>query len=234
MAVAAARGDVLVYQNSDVVPLSPCTLERLLGALDAPRVVAAFGRQIPRPEAHGWVRRDYASSFPKSGPAPTWLPYSLPLAAMRRTAWAQHPFYTDAWGSEDTEWGTWARRSGLEVLYVPDAIVMHSHNYTLRELYGRRFVEGEADAFIHEDEDTRSRAVRRALGAAARDVAHHFRARDPLGLAAAPVQRLVAQLGYHRGHRHGEARRARGDRDAGVGQRVVLEQFGGAATSEVR
>jgi rhamnosyltransferase len=233
-AVAEARGDVLVYQNSDVVPLSPHTLDRLLAALDDPRVVASFARQIPRPEAHGWVRRDYAASFPERGPAPPWMPYSLPLAAMRRSAWEAHPFYTDAWGSEDTEWGTWARHRGHAVRYVPEAIVMHSHNYTLRELYGRRFIEGEADAFIQEDRDTPLRALGRTLGAAARDVVHHLGARDPVGLAAAPLRRVVSQLGYHRGHKHGEARRARGDGDASVGQRLVLERFGGAAAREVR
>lgn len=233
-AVEAAQGDVLVYQNSDAVPLSPRTLERLLAPLADAAVDATFGRQIPRPEALGWVRRDYALSFPERGPAPPWMPYSLPLAAMRRSAWAAHRFYGDAWASEDTEWGTWAQRSGRTVRYVPEAEVMHSHNYTLRELYGRRFVEGEADAFIHGDADSLPRLLRRTLGAAGRDLVHHLQARDPLGLAAAPVRRAVSHLGYFRGHKLGEARRARGDGDASVGQRVVLEQFGGAGAREAR
>src|SRR5262245_22340886 len=147
-AISQASGELLVFQNSDAVPLSPHTLSRLLEPFTDPGVVASFARQIPRPEALGWVRRDYAESFPERGPAPPWMPYSLPLAAMRRRAWERRPFYTEAFGSEDVEWGTWAARSGLCIRYVPDAIVMHSHNYTLKELYGRRFIEGEAGAFI--------------------------------------------------------------------------------------
>lgn len=232
-AIALCRGDRLVFQNSDAVPLSPHTLARLLAALDEPEVDAAFGRQIPRPEAHGWVRRDYAESFPAEGPAPPWMPYALPFAAMRRSAWERRPFYTAAWGSEDTEWGVWTKRNGRVIHYVPDAIVMHSHNYSLKEIFGRRFIEGEADAFIHQGEDSRSSLLRRALAASLRDAVYHVRDRDLLGLLAAPVRRAVYHAGYFKGHKHGEARRQHGG-DPGHGQRVVLEQYGGAAAREDR
>jgi rhamnosyltransferase len=233
-AIREAKGDIIVFQNSDVVPLSPETLARLVAAFDDPKVDAAFGRQLPRPEAHSWVRRDYEVSFPERGPAPAWMAYSLPLAAMRRSAWEKHHFYTDAWGSEDAEWGVWAKRNGLVVRYVADAIVMHSHNYTLKELYGRRFIEGEADAFIHRDEDSPARLVRRVLGSTLRDVVYHIGARDLRGLVASPIRRAVYHYGYFKGHKHGEGRLQRGDRDASLGQRVVLEQYGGAGASEAR
>jgi rhamnosyltransferase len=238
-AIAGCRGDRLVFQNSDAVPLSPHALARLLAALDDPGVDAAFGRQVPRPEARGWVRRDHAESFPAAGPAPAWMPYALPFAAMRRAAWERHAFHTEAWGSEDTEWGTWARRHGRTIRYVADAIVMHSHNYTLRELYGRRFIEGEADAFIRGDRDSIPRLARRVLGSALRDVVDHARhagdagRRDLAGLCAAPVRRAVSHYGYFRGHRHGEARLACGGGDAGRSQRV-LSRYGGTAAREAR
>lgn len=233
-AIRQASGDILVFQNSDVVPLSPQTLARLLAAFDDPTVDAAFGRQLPRPEAHGWVRRDYALSFPERAPAPTWMPYSLPLAAMRRSAWEAHPFYTDAWGSEDVEWGVWARRSGRVVRYVPDAVVMHSHNYSLRELYGRRFIEGEADAFIYGGDESMPKLARRTLGSTLKDAAYLLKSRDLFGLLAAPLRRAVAHYGYYRGHKHGEARLRKGDRDATFGQKIVLERYGGAGASEAR
>jgi rhamnosyltransferase len=232
--IREACGDILVFQNSDVVPLAPDSLARLLAAFEDPAVDAAFGRQIPRPEAFNWVIRDYKVSFPESGPAPEWMPFSLPLAAMRRSAWEDHPFYTEAWGSEDCEWGVWAKRTGRVVRYVPDAIVMHSHNYSLRELYGRRFIEGEADAFIHKDADSPVKLARRVLGSTLRDVAYHLKTGDLPGLVSAPVRRAVFHYGYFKGHKHGEERRRTGDRDASVGQRVVLEQYGGAGASEAR
>jgi rhamnosyltransferase len=222
--MAHARAPIVVFQNSDAVPLGPQVLSRLLRAFDDPAVQAAFARQVPRPEAQTWVRRDYALSFPETGPAPPWVTLSLPLAAMRRSAWERHPFYTEAWGSEDTEWGHWARRNGVLVRYVPDAVVMHSHDYTLRQLYGRRFIEGEADAFIYGGRETVAHVLARTLASSARDVLDHLRARDLPGLLVTPARRFVYHWAHHAGHVHGQRRRATGDRDASFGQRVVLDR----------
>ena len=233
-AIRETSGDVIVFQNSDVVPLVPDALERLVAAVSAPGVDAAFARQVPRPEAHLWVRRDHAVAFPAQGPAPAWMPFSLPFAAMRRSSWRAHNFYTDAWGSEDTEWGVWAGRHDRVVTYVPEAKVMHSHNYTLRELIGRRFIEGEADAFIHRGADSVFRMVARTARSIAADVAAHAAAGDLRGMLASVPRRAVYHAAYYRGHRHGERRRVSSDRDATLGQRMVLEWYGGAAAREAR
>ena len=233
-AIRAVSGDVLVFQNSDVIPVGRDALAQLLAPLADPSVDATFARQIPRPEALGWVRRDHAAAFPAAGPAPAWMTYALPFAAMRRSAWEAHPFFTDAWGSEDSEWGAWAVRNGRCIRYVPEAVVTHSHNYTLRELCGRRFIEGEADAFIHRDEDSVWRMLGRVARSVASDALGMVRERDFAGLVAAPVRRAVYHLAYFRGHRYGEHRIATADRDTSTGQRMVLEWFGGAGTSERR
>lgn len=234
MALERTTAPIVVFQNSDVVPLDPFALERLLAPFADLAVVATFARQVPRPEAHTWVRRDYALSFPVRGEAPSWMPYSLPFAAMRRSAWREHAFYADAWGSEDTEWGHWARAHGRAVRYVPDSVVMHSHNYTLRQLYGRRFIEGEADAFIYGGSESVPQRALRTLRSIASDVVAHVRARDAVGLAMAPARRVVYQWAYYQGHRHGEGRVARGDRDASVGQRVVLDRHESVVTGRDR
>jgi rhamnosyltransferase len=176
------------------------------------------------------VRREYAASFPDAPETPPWITVSLPMAAIRRDAWEAHPFYTDAWGSEDTEWGHWAKTHGWGIRYLADACVMHSHNYTLRQLYGRRFIEGEADAFIYADEGghrsalakTAVRALTRALSGTVRDALADLRYGRLVEAARAPLRHATAQWGYARGRRHGDARRRRGDPDASHGQRVVL------------
>lgn len=221
-AIAQTEGDLVVFMNSDAVAQHPEALERLVAAFDDPAIQAAYARQTPRPEAHGWVRRDYASSFPEKGPAPEWITLSLPLAAMRRARWEEHPFYTKAWASEDTEWGLWARKQGHRIQYVADAIVMHSHNYTLRQLYGRRFVEGEADAFIYGGKVTWASMLRQWLRDGIRDAVWCLRTGDIAGLLLAPARRFVYGWAYWKGHRLGEERIARGDDDASRGQAVVL------------
>jgi rhamnosyltransferase len=217
-----ARGELLVFQNSDGVPLDERVLERLVGAFDDPKVEAALARQLPRPEARGWVRREYAASFPDGDEAAPWITLSMPLAAMRRATWEAHPFYEAAWASEDTEWGLRARRRGGRIAYVPEACVMHSHDYTLRQGYGRRFVEGEADAFLQETAAPAWTTLRRTLSGVARDLIADVRA--PHELVSDVARRIVDGVAYYRGLRHGLSRRRRGDRDPRLGQSVVLSR----------
>jgi rhamnosyltransferase len=223
-AVREARGDIVVFVNSDTVPLGPSVLHRLLEPFARPDVVATFGRQTPRPEALAWVRRDYEAAFPESGPAPDWLPLSLPLSAIRREALLERPFYTEAWASEDTEWGVRAREAGQVVEYVPEAVAMHSHNYTLSEIWGRRFVEGEADAFITPELRTGFAGLARRFAAAVvRDLAWTTRAGEWGGMLVAPIRRAVFWLAWARGHALGTARRIRKDLDASLGQQTILQ-----------
>ena len=222
-AIQGTDADLLVFHNSCAVALVPQALDRLLAPFENARVCATFARQVPSRDAETWVRRDYQVSFPAHGPAPSWLPYSLPLAAMRRSAWEEHPFYTDAWGSEDVEWGYWAQRNGRQVAYVADAVVMHSHNYNPRELYARRFIEGEADAFIHGGSDTLAGFLKRTTGAIARDVVAYLRAGDILGIPRIPLLRLAFHWGYYRGRCWGALRARTRNTDTGRGQSLALQ-----------
>ncbi|NOZ01471.1 MAG: glycosyltransferase family 2 protein, partial [Deltaproteobacteria bacterium] len=149
-------------------------------------------------------------------------PLSLPFAAMRKSAWQRHNFYTRAWGSEDTEWGHWARTNGLAVRYVPESLAMHSHDYTPTQIYGRRFIEGEADAFIYEIKDGLVAMCRRVVGRTLRDWASDMRSGEWGDLALAPFRRLAGSWGYFRGNRLGGKRRQKSDPDGSVGQKTAL------------
>jgi rhamnosyltransferase len=222
MAVAATDADLLVFHNSCAATVDGLALARLLAPFERPEVVATFARQLPWPDAEPWVERDYRATFPPAGPAPAWLPCSLVLAAMRRSAWEEHSFYTAAWGSEDVEWGTWARRNGRTVLYVPEARVLHSHNYRVRELYARRFIEGEADAFIQGGRHGLPTVARRIVAAIVRDAIHYLRRRKPLAFLGVPALRVAFHWGYYRGFQWGLHRLRSGNDDSGRGQELVL------------
>jgi len=224
-AAARARGELLVLWNSDTVALREDALEKLVDAFDAPDVEAAYARQAPRPEAEHWVKRDYAASFPAEGAAAPWMSLSFPLAAVRASSWRVQKFYTDAWGSEDTQWGVAAEQRGARVVYVPEALVMHSHNYTLAQGWGRRFIEGEADAFIYpERELSWSRLGFRASIATLSDAKASALGGRFGELCRGIPRRFVDQLAYGRGARHGARRRRSGDRDASYGAAQVLKR----------
>jgi rhamnosyltransferase len=163
-------------------------------------------------------------SFPEEGGLPSWITLSAVTAALRRSAWQQHPFYCAAWGSEDTEWGVWASSQGLTVRYLPDVLVMHSHNYTLRQLYGRRFIEGEADAIIYRQATSLSRAVARMAWWTVREAWSALRDGDWADLPRIPWRQMVYHWGWYAGHRHGRRRLDTHDPDIRVGQRTVLSR----------
>jgi rhamnosyltransferase len=141
--------DIIVFLNSDTVLLNEKSLYILIKVFSDQSVGAAYGRQIARPDATTDVRRDYEYCFPYSSESPDCISLSLPISAIKKSVWKKNKFYTQSWGSEDTELGNRIKKSGLQVLYVPNAIAMHSHNYTPRQLFNRAKVEGEADFYIY-------------------------------------------------------------------------------------
>jgi rhamnosyltransferase len=224
-AVREAKTPIVVFLNSDTVPLRKDALEKLLKPLEDENVAGTFARQIIRPDAHSWVRRDYDLSFPAKGPKPLWIKLSLPFAAIRKSVWEQHNFYSLAWASEDTEWGSWVEKQGLEVRYVPDALVMHSHNYTLPQIWGRKFVEGEADAFIFGAVPSIGTMLWRIATSTLKDMAYCLGAWDGAGFFAAPVRRLVYHVAWEKGCHLGYKRKLEGNTDPSAGQETVLSTY---------
>lgn len=228
-AVAASRGEIVVFQNADVVPLNTRALHNLLRPFQNPAVQASFARQLPRPEAEAWVRRDYASAFPAQGDAPAWMPFSLPFAAMRRSAWRKQSFYDWAWGSEDSEWGLRARQRGWQVAYAPESLVMHSHNYTLSEIYGRRFIEGEAEAWMQQRGYSRWKLPLRVLADTWRDCqAAGLQAESWRDLLLSLPRRSLFHWAHYQGWKHGWQRLQHEDTCDGThGQQLVLSRHAG-------
>lgn len=224
-AVRRAKTPLVAFLNSDTVPLRKDALRKLLEPMKDENVAGAYARQVARPDAHSWVRRDYIASFPESGPKPSWIELSLPFAVIRKSVWEKHNFYSMAWASEDTEWGAWAKMSGKEIVYVPEALVMHSHNYTLPQIKGRKFVEGEADAFIFGAIPSTARMLWRIAVSSLKDMAYCVSSGDCTGLVAAPVRRVVYYMAWERGCRLGYSRKKAGNEDPTTGQQQVLSTY---------
>jgi rhamnosyltransferase len=216
--------NIVVLLNADAVPLTPYTLYQLLRPFQSSSVVATFARQLPRPEALSWVRRDYNNAFPGSGKNPDWQSFSNCLSALRKEIWSKRPFYTLAWGSEDAEWGTWAKNNGYQISYTPKALVMHSHNYTLKQLYGRRFIEGEADAFIYKKQYTLPTMLLEWFKFNVSDFLFCLSRGDISGLFANPVRRWVYFWGYYKGSKLGHKRLNDNNLEPTIGQKTVLSR----------
>lgn len=68
--------------------------------------------------------------------------FSNVSSAIRADVFARFPFVDDIIMSEDQEWSRRVLLAGYSLRYVPEAVVHHSHPYTLRQAFRRFFDSG--------------------------------------------------------------------------------------------
>lgn len=199
-AVESAQTELIVFVNSDTVLLDPYALCKLIEPLKDTNTVASYGRQIIRPEADLWVKHDYERAFTKDGNQPNWMHYSLPIASMKKSIWKTQKFYTEAWGSEDTQWGVKIKEKGYNIAYVKDAIAMHSHNYTFKQLASRRRIEGEAEYFIYPKKSLSIFSTVLSFGASfLRESYYYISHNKGMGIPVLLINRMVYSWSFYRG-----------------------------------
>ncbi len=209
--VQAANADLLVFNNSDAIPLDSSWLANLVAPLLAqpqqPRF--AFANQHARPDATALVRKDSERAFGDGKVQARWrFFFSIASAATWRQMLLEVPFDEQIPYSEDVEWA-WrnSRRPErpVEIVYCPDAHVEHSHNYPMAALAKRYRGEGLADRIIFGDAPNLVRELAGAARETLRDWA--YLARRPsnwLEVPVAPARRLVQRISHWRGMRDAE------------------------------
>jgi rhamnosyltransferase len=144
-----AQSDYGIFLNSDATPQGPGWLRPLVTALLDSGTAAAFGRQIPRPDCRAVYRLDYERCFGTSRDSEKWDHFfSMVSSGLRKDVWARRGFLEKMDYSEDDEYTRWCKAQGYRVVYCPDSVVAHSHNYTPAEAYKRSYGEGRALAAV--------------------------------------------------------------------------------------
>lgn len=142
-----ARSEFGVFLNADATPQSPDWLAPLVHALQNPKTAACFGRQIPRPDCHAVFACDYDRCFGPERESAGWDHFfSMVSSGLRRDVWTRRGFREDLQYAEDDEYTRWCRSQGYDVVYVPESVAMHSHNYTAAQSYKRAFGDARAMA----------------------------------------------------------------------------------------
>lgn len=203
-AVKACAGEIIVFNNSDCIPMNSDWLGNLIKPLlEQPETVAAFGNQIPRPDATPLVIKDYRRAFGDGSVSASWDHFfSLATSAVRKCDIMQYPFNENLKYSEDIEWSWRMKKAGRKIAYVSDAVVEHSHNYRLREVWKRFYNEGLADGFIYGEGRNFPDGMLLPFGAeSCRDIQFLVRRGSilyiPYGLIYRFIQRLAAWKGRH-------------------------------------
>ncbi len=142
-----ARADICLFLNADATPQGTDWLPRLSAPLADPKVAAVFGRQIPRPDCQAVFACDYERCFGPNRESARWDHFfSMVSSGLRRDAWARRGFREELQYAEDDEYTRWCRSQGYDITYVPEAVVMHSHNYTVEQARRRSFGDARAIA----------------------------------------------------------------------------------------
>ena len=144
-----ARGNFGIFINADATPQGIHWLGPLANALLDPDVAAVYGRQMPRPGCQAVYAADYDRCFGPARESTKWDHFfSMVSSGLRKDIWARRGFLEQMQYSEDDEYTRWCRSQGYRVVYVPESVVMHSHNYTPEQAYRRWFGEGRALAAV--------------------------------------------------------------------------------------
>lgn len=144
-------GEIVVFLNSDCTPLDEYWLENLLGAIHRETVAAVFSRQVPRPDCLPLYAKDTEETYGDGHRHRFWRNcFSMASCAIRRSVWDTIKFDETLCISEDIDWTWRAKQQGHGVVYVPESVVYHSHNFTLRQFYSRQLKEGRDEALIYD------------------------------------------------------------------------------------
>jgi rhamnosyltransferase len=182
-----ASGEIVAFLTQDATPADDRWLTRLVSGFElAGDVALAYGPYRARPWASPSVAREldwfFSAMAPNNGavldratPDGTWRGVSERATfftdangAVARWAWERVPF-PDVPYAEDRLLALRMLEAGYAKAYVPSAAVLHSHDYTPRDLLGRHFDEfrGLRETFGHVEPVD----LRRTLGIMRRQVA---------------------------------------------------------------
>jgi rhamnosyltransferase len=162
-AIASSRGEIIAMTTQDAMPASENWLANLVrGLTQRDDIAGAYGRHLPYPESPLCMRRGIITQFDyieTKWPAVMKLEpdraandtayrqalhfFSNNNSALRRAVWEKIPFPDVAFG-EDQTWAENVMKAGFAKAYVADAVVFHSHTYTMRETFRRSREEAAA------------------------------------------------------------------------------------------
>lgn len=134
-----------IFINADATPQGCRWLRPLVTALQHSKTAAVFGRQIPRPDCRAVYACDYDRCFGPRRESAAWDHFfSMVSSGIRKDIWRQRGFLEKLQYAEDDEYTRWAKTNGYKVVYCPDSVVMHSHNYSPAQAYKRSFGDAKA------------------------------------------------------------------------------------------
>jgi rhamnosyltransferase len=145
-----AIGGIVVFMSQDALPLDRHWLEELVDPLHNAGAGASYSRQVPKESASPMERFFLHTRFPeearlqrnsRSGGELGFeeVFFSNVSSAVRKPLLEECPFDEDLIMSEDQKLSKDLLEKGHTVAYASRSVVVHSHEYTLSEVFKRYF-----------------------------------------------------------------------------------------------
>lgn len=146
-----AKGDILVYLTQDALPVDDTSVPALVSSLlTDDRIAAAFGRQIPQANATAFAAHLRTFNYPAVSHTRTIQDCeqygmktffcSNSFAAYKRKALGSVGWFKEGLlMGEDMYVCARMLLKGYHIAYAADAVVYHSHNYSVRQEFKRYF-----------------------------------------------------------------------------------------------
>jgi rhamnosyltransferase len=142
MGADVVNADLLIYLTQDAVPFGTDGFARLVSSFEDVEIGAAYGRQLPREKASAIEAHARHFSYPAVSCVRSWesrrtmgfksIFFSNAFGAYRRSAlMSVGGFSPDVIFGEDTLVVARMHRAGWKTAYVADAMVRHSHAYSI-------------------------------------------------------------------------------------------------------
>lgn len=150
LAAMEANGEILMFMTQDALPVDNKLIRNLTEPLKNPDIAATFGRHIPRkdaplPEIFARQFNYPAEGFIKGREDIQKLGIKTFFLSNACSAYRKGPFFEvgmfpqDVKANEDMLITAKLILQGYKVAYVPEAMIMHSHKYSLLKQFKRYY-----------------------------------------------------------------------------------------------
>ena len=151
MAGIESKGEIIIYLTQDALPYDRNTIKNIVRPfLENTAVGAVYGRQVPYPGESPFAAHSRYFIYPENSFLRTYEDrhkyriktafLSNAFSAYRRKAMEKTGFFkSDLISTEDTYAGARILLEGYILAYASDAVVLHSHNYTVLQEFKRYF-----------------------------------------------------------------------------------------------
>jgi len=149
-----AKGKYVVCLSAHAIPVNQGWLGALLSNLVEEKIAGVMGKEIPHPDCNPFEYASLIRKYKKYGSKKVEISQKNDLTfgnancVLRKDIWERIHFNEELLFGEDYDWAEKVKDLGYRLTYEPEAVVYHSHNLSIKEVYRRFYNQANAERFI--------------------------------------------------------------------------------------